>query len=92
MTLVNAQLDVTKYRTAIHPLHDYSYKNLSNSLLLWYDNQRNEIAVISHLSPQTNFFCLQLHATEAKGSIQWGMAPYPRLCVKTAGNCNNSYS
>ena len=43
MTLVNAQLDVTKYRTAIHPLRDYSYKNLSNSLLLWYDNQRNEI-------------------------------------------------
>ena len=38
-----------------------------------------------------NFFCLQLHATEAKGSIQWEMTHYPRLCVKTAGNCNNSY-
>ena len=42
MTRVNTQIDVGKYRTALHPLHDYSYKNLSNSLLLWYDNQRNK--------------------------------------------------
>ena len=38
-----------------------------------------------------NLFCLQLHPYEAKGSIQWEKTHSPRLSVKTAGNCNNSY-
>ena len=35
--------------------------------------------------------CLQLRADEAKGSIQWKMTLQPRLCVKTADNCDKSY-
>ena len=37
------------------------------------------------------FLCLQLHADEAKGSIQWKMTLKPRLCVKTADNCDVSH-
>ena len=35
--------------------------------------------------------CLQLRADEAKGSIQWKMTLYPRLCVKSADNSDKSY-
>ena len=37
------------------------------------------------------FLCLQLHADEAYGSIQWKMTLKPRLCVKTADNCDKSW-
>ena len=40
---------------------------------------------------EQSLFCLQLHADEAYGSMQWKMTHYPRLFVKTADNCNNSY-
>ena len=33
---------------------------------------------------------LLLHAGEAYESIQWKMTHQPRLCVKTADNCNKS--
>ena len=35
--------------------------------------------------------CLKLRADEAYGSIQWKMTLKPRLCVKTADNCDKSY-
>ena len=34
--------------------------------------KHHKIAVIT-VEPADNFFCLQLHANEAKGSIQWEM-------------------
>lgn len=37
------------------------------------------------------FFCLQLHADKADGSVQWKMTQYLRLCVKIADTYNNSY-
>lgn len=39
-----------------------------------------------------SLLCLQLHADEAKGSIQWKMTLQPRLCVKTTDNSDKSYS
>ena len=47
------------------------------------------IAVIT-VEP-TGLLCLQLREDEAKGSIQWKMTPLPRLCVKTADNCDKSH-
>ena len=35
--------------------------------------------------------CFQLRADEFLGSIQWKMTLLPRLCVKTADNCDKSY-
>ena len=35
-----------------------------------------------------DLLCSQLRADEAKGSIQWKMTRKPRLCVKTADNCD----
>ena len=46
----------------------------------------------AELAGEALFFCLQLHADEANGSIQWKMTHQSRLYVKTADNCNNSYS
>ena len=39
-----------------------------------------------------SLLCLQLHADEVKGSIQWKMTLQPRLCVKTTDNSDKSYS
>ena len=39
-----------------------------------------------------SIFRSRLHANEAYGSIQWKMAHYPCLCVKTADKCNISHS
>ena len=36
-------------------------------------------------------FTCRLHADEANGSIQRKLTHLPRLCVKTADNCYNSY-
>ena len=39
-----------------------------------------------------SLLCLQLRrADEAKGSIQWKMTLYPRLCVKTADKSDKRY-
>ena len=41
---------------------------------------------------EQSLLCLQLRADEAQWSIQWKMTLQPRLCVKTAGNSDKSYS
>ena len=38
------------------------------------------------------FLCLRLHVDDSNGSTQWKMTHKSRLCVKTADNCNDSYS
>ena len=37
------------------------------------------------------FFCLEMHANEAKGSIQSRIDPFALFTCKTADNCNYSY-
>ena len=37
------------------------------------------------------FFCLEMHANEAKGSIQSRIDPFASFACKTADNCDNSY-
>ena len=68
-------------------------KQTNKEINHWLQTPGNSINSCYYSWARTqNFFCLQLHANEAKGSIQWEITHYPRLCVKTAGNCNNSYS
>ena len=37
------------------------------------------------------FFCLEMHANEAKGSIQSRIDPFASFTCKTADNCDNNY-
>ena len=38
------------------------------------------------------FFCLEMLANEAKGSVQSRIDPFASFACKTADNCDNSYS
>ena len=38
------------------------------------------------------FFCLEMHANEANGSIQSRIDPFASFTCTTADNCDNSYS
>ena len=69
----------------IFPIHRYSSTYLSTKTNIWFNSCYRSCAHGQGL------LCLELRADKAEGSTQWKMTLKPRLCAKTADNCDKSY-